>query len=498
MQPCSLLIRGGALITDPRLDNCIIENGAVCVQDDRIIDVGDYAELKWRYLPEQELGSPEHIVSAGLINAHDHGRAPSALQLGIPDDQLEAWLVDLLRLPALDSRLGTSYAGARQIEAGITTVAHSFYEGAAGCYETALRQTAQAYRDTGMRAMLVLSVLDQSIIAALLQQVQGDLPRELKQFVQQFPGSRSALVEEYFDVLSRWRQSGDERLSVMAGPVSVHWCSDALLQRLWRTAKEWGLQLQTHLLESPYQARSARARYGRSAIEHMLDLELLTPSLSCAHCVQVDENDIRLLAAHNVSVVHNAGSNLRLHNGIAPLSAMRRAGVNIALGLDSQSLNDNADMLQEMRLVGALHRDAAGQESPAPELSARELWQMATINGATALGIGDETGSLLPGKKADIVLWKPDTGRWPPVPGVDAIERLLYGGEAFRADTVVIGGDTVLRQGRLVHVDKAALEGEIEHQLRQPASQERQRFCERVRALKPYIKRYLNTYNMNA
>ena len=485
-QRCSLLLRGGAVIADPRQP--AIADGAVCVDDDRIVAVGTYADLRRRYAPARELGSPQHVLLPGFINAHDHGRAPSSLQVGIADDALELWIVDLLRQPDVDPALATAYACAGQIEAGVTTVLHSFFEGAAGRYAAAVDATAAGYSAAGMRAVLALSVLDQSHIAAWLQAATPLLPAALRQWAETFLRARRPLpADEYFEVAPAWcADHRGARVSAMLGPVSVHWCSETLLLRIWREAEAVAAHLQTHLLESPYQRRSALAQYGRSAVAYLAERGLLTPRLSCAHCVQVGENDIALLAEAGVSVVHNPGSNLRLGNGIAPLPAMLRGGVNVALGLDSLALNDDGDMLQEMRLAACLHRPA-----DVPDTAA--VLAMATINGARALGIEDRVGTLAAGKKADLVLLRraPLDAVCEASPATDAAQLVLRA-RRRDVDSVVIDGRVVLHQGRHLSIDKEALQREIGAVLRRSPAAELQ-WRQRVKALKPYLRKLLET-----
>ena len=398
VQHCSLIARGGLVIPDPE-DSATIEDGAVCIQDDRIVAVGAYDQLRQDFIAEKTLGSPSQMVLPGLVNAHDHVRAPSTLQLGIPDAKLELWILDLLRLPGVDPYLSTALACMQMIESGVTTVVHSFYEGEAGRYAPVLADTRRAIEDSGIRAAMVLSMLDQSIVESLLIDLLPDLPNRLNESVQGFLNDRRRVaIEEYLDVLGD-SDAGQQntRVQIMAGPVSVHWCSEDLLLKIWREAEIRNMRMQTHLLESPFQQRESLARFGKSAVEYMDDLGLLSPRLSCAHCVHVTEWDIELLAASGTSVVHNASSNRRLLNGIAPIENMLRNGVNVALGLDSLAENDDDDMFHEMRLVSMMH---CNSHSDQHSITARQSLAMASVNGAKALGIEDSVGTLVPGKKS--------------------------------------------------------------------------------------------------
>lgn len=492
MRDCSLLIRAGVLVTDPRQSPGVIYDGALCTEGDHIVAVGAYRELAAAFRPQRELGGPETILVPGLVNAHDHGRAPSALQLGVPDDMLEAWMVDLLRLPVLDPRDATACAALEQLASGITTSSNSFY--ARSDYRAQLDATAAGYRDAGLRVGLVASTLDQSVVAQLLSAVMPQLAPAAQDFVRSFLAARKApQLSEYFATLREFpARSTDGRQWLLAGPVSLHWCSEPLLNEIWRAAEERDLPLQTHLLESPYQARTAQARYGQSAVAHMQQLGLLQAQLSCAHCVQVTAADMELLAQAQVSVVHNASSNLRLRNGIAPVPQMLQRGINVALGLDSQSLNDDGDMWQELRLVARLH------QSVEQGLSARQVWAMATINGARALGVESLTGTLEVGKKADLLLLDGNAGAaaWPALPAGDraeqVFERLVALTDRAAIAAVLVDGELLMQRGRHCRLDRQTIVGRLHEQLAQQAlDSEREAFGRQLTALKPALQRYV-------
>ena len=491
VQHCSMIVRGGVVIADPLNETGTIEDGAVCIQDDRIVAVGAYDHLRKDFIAEKILGSNHHLVIPGLINAHDHGRAPSTLQLGVPDDQLELWILDLLRLPGIDPYLSVAFACMQMIESGVTTVVHSFYEAKAGQYGAVLADTARAFEESGIRAGMVLSILDQSIIETLLNGLVCELPDSLQVSVQGLLQERQRVtVEEYLDVLREWhakQQNG--RVWVMTGPVSVHWCSEHLLLRIWQEAEALGMGIQTHLLESPYQQKESLARYGKSAVEYLAALGLLSPRLSCAHCVHVNERDIELLAASGTSVVHNVSSNLRLGNGIAPINNMLRHGVNIALGLDSQTLNDDEDMLQEMRLVSTLH---GALSDDAHRLGARRILGMASINGARALGIGDNLGTLVPGKKADLALLDVNNLHGTYVnPHPDIADLLLHRAKADNVETVIINGEIVMEAGRHTSFDKENLKLELVKQLARQTGGCEQNLTTMIAELKPYARKLI-------
>ena len=483
VERCSMIVRGSTVIDDPRSPAGWIEDGAVCIRGDQIVAVGSFEVLRQSFESDCIVGSADHIVLPGLVNAHDHGRGPTAFQMGIPDDVLESWILDLARLPAIDPYLTTAYSSVQLIESGVTTVLNSFYEGNAAAYEAVLADTARAYSDSGIRAQLVLSILDQSAAGRLAKACLPHVSDDFKPDVVRFAQSRNPIpFDDYAGIVRTWQEKlSAGRVGIMMGPVSFHWCSEELLARIWETARSLGLYIQMHLLESEQQRRDAEERYQMSAVAYLAKAGMLSPAVSCAHCVKVDERDLELLAESGAWVVHNASSNLRLCNGIAPVGSMLQHGVNVALGLDSQAMNDDADMFQEMRLVHMLQRVLNGNvESP----TAGQVLAMATVNGASALGMADQVGILAEGKKADLILVNRSRIETPIMDGECGIaERLVVRGKAQDVDTVIVDGEVVYQDGRHLKLDKKALEEAIREQVRAPRTRETIRFHQMVKEL---------------
>lgn len=495
-QACSLLVRAGVMITDPRESPGIIRDAALCIDGDRIVAVGHHAELAAAFRPQQVLGGSDAVVMPGLVNAHDHGRAPSALQLGVEDDLLEAWLVDLLRLPAVDARDAVRYAALEQLESGITTTSNSFFVPAN--YRAELEAAAAAYRAVGLRVALVASSLDQSPVAALMAAVAPQLKPPQRQFVAEFLAHRRPPdLTDFLTTLDDYPAfTADMRQWLIAGPVSVHWCSDALLDRIWSSAARRGLPLQTHLLESAYQAATAMARHGHSIVHFMHQRRLLQPNLSCAHCVYLTASDMALLAAVGVSVIHNAGSNLRLRNGTAPIEQMMAAGINVALGLDSQGISDDADMWQEMRLVARVHQQSERA------ISGRQILAMATVNGAKALGMEQVTGTLTVGKKADVLMLnrRARSNRCLPLcnPEHDAeqvFERVALLGDKQAVSAVIVNGDVLMREGFHTALDKQQIGSRLRDGLAEHRASIRPHFGDHIAAIKPVLRRHIISFS---
>ena len=491
-KPCSLLIRGGIVVPAPNDAGSFIEDGAVCARGDRIVAVGSFRELLRDYAPEVVCGSDRHLVIPGLVNAHDHVRAPSTRQLGVHDDVLEAWIVDLLRLPQVDPHLASTLACCRQLRSGVTTVVNSFYEGSGERYESVLADTVAGCERSGIRTLMSLSILDRSVVAELLGDVLPHLPASVGTWVRGFLSARDRVSEsDYFNIVRKWHATAHSgRTRFMMGPVSVHWCSDKLLQAIWEQARALDLPIQTHLLESPYQRNGATARYWESVIQYMSKAGLLSPRLSCAHCVHVTEPDIELLAGAGVSVIHCPSSNRRLKTGTAPVGRMLQAGVNVGVGLDSLAMDDDDDMLREMRHVARV--SAADDRRLVPVRPGLAL-TMATVNGAAALGMLDDAGTLEAGKKADIVALNlsdrsdldagSDLDTW-----TDSalLDRIVDSAQKSDVDTVIVDGEIVVEHGRHRHIDEQALLEEI-HAALATGPHRKPQDDAMVAGLKPYV-----------
>ena len=207
----------------------------------------------------------------------------------------------------------------------------------------------------------------------------------------------------FADLWERWNHQ--ERSRIQLAPANLHWCSDEALKALEEPAPKYRVGMHMHLVETAYQKEYAKRRTGTTAAGYLDDLGLLGPQMTLGHGVWLTEADVERVAATGTMICHNASSNLRLRSGVAPLNHWTACGVRVAMGLDEAGINDDRDMLQEMRLVLRLHR-VPGMEDDVP--TCPQVFQMATEHGALTTGFADSIGTLAPGKAADLVLV-----RWP-------------------------------------------------------------------------------------
>ena len=498
------LVRGGYVVTDASKlpSGGLIEGGAVAIEDDRVAAVGPYEELKARYPAADEIGQDRHVVIPGLVNTHHHGWGLTSFQLGFTDDSLETWIPDIWQMKVVDAYLDTLWADMRNIRSGVTTLLHAAYGRDWSNYEGETRAKLRAHADSGIRAGYAVHVLNQNtFVYKDDEDFLATLPGELAGRIRAILGEmKLASAEDFFDLTEALvgEYDGHSRIRVMMCPVAPQWCSDDLLRRIRRAASELGIAIHLHCLESPYQREFGRSSYGTSTVEHLEQLDFLGPDVSFGHAVWLSEGDMDICAATGTSVCHNASSNLRLRVGILPAARMLEKGVNVSIGMDGTTLNDDEDMLQELRLVAKLHRLPRGLEyMPCP--TSFDVLTMGTVNGGRSLAMESVIGKLEPGYKADVVLIDADGFVKPYLdPRVHIVDAVLYRARGMDVDTVLVNGEVVLRDKAFVGLD----ENEILEQLVASAEAEpsllTKRWMDAMADLKPHVVRFYERWETPA
>jgi 5-methylthioadenosine/S-adenosylhomocysteine deaminase len=248
----------------------------------------------------------------------------------------------------------------------------------------------------------------------------------------------------------RWE--GDSLVSIAVEPHSPYLCSPALLEAAGRIARERGLRLILHLSETRDEVETVRKKFGLTPVGHLAHLGLLSPQLLACHCVVLTDEDIALLKDFDVKVAHNPESNMKLASGVAPVPRLLEAGVCVSLGTDGCASNNNLDMFQEMDTAAKLHKVTRLDPTV---LDARRTLEMATIDGARALGIEHLTGSLSVGKRADIIVI--DTRKPHLVPLYRPESHLVYAVAGSDVSYSLINGRVVMAERRIETLDAAAL-----------------------------------------
>lgn len=482
------IVRGRWVLQDAQN---VITDGAVVVRGDTIAEVGTWRGIRERYPQAEVSGSAKHAVIPGLINAHHHSNGVTALQQGVGDQLLEPWLLSLAKRRRAGTYHSTLLSAARLLRTGVTAVVdvHSG-RGTPEAFQETIEEGLRAYDASGMRVAFAAGMTEQSFLVwDDDERFLSSLPPEVRALAAaRLPAAETLTPDDYFAVMDHlWRRYGQHpRIDVWFGPPGPQWVSDAFMVRIAERAKAYGTGIQTHLLESVYERYHGRRVYERPTLLHLGDLDVLSPRISFAHGVWLTEDEIEVAADNGAHVSHNPSSNLRLRAGIAPLNAMLAAGLNVGLGMDGTTLNDDEDMFAEMRLALNLHR-APRLSAPAPE--AADIWRMATEGGARLFQAGGRLGRLAPGYAADLVLLKLERMLWPwTAPEVDPALLLLTRAAARDVETVFVGGKVVLQEGKPLHIDVVAAGEALADTLEAtPFPQEAE---EMVQALLPHLKAY--------
>ena len=491
------IVRGGFVLTmQERVDGRgIIKDGAVYVSGKDIIEVGPYRGLKAQYPTATVIGSPRFWVMPGFVNAHQHGKGMTSFQLGALDEPLELTRVQPVLQAKIPPYLDTLYAAQRMIEAGVTTCLHYNSSRGPTQYESDVRDRMKAYREAGIRVSFGLDIRDRNHVVYGDEEFLATLPKSLQETAREKltqprttdAGDYFRLVEGFTDEL---RSDRHGRMRIFLTPAGPQWCTEDLLRSIRRVADERRLGIQIHVLETKYQRAYFHRTYEKSAVEWLDELGFLTPQVSLAHGVWLSQLDIAIVAGRGSAVVHNPSSNLRLKSGIAPLPLLHSAGIRLALGLDSSTLNDDMDMLQEMRLGANLQR-VPGVSSATVPLA--KIFRMATVNGSDVLGWGKVSGTLEPGKRADLVLLDSRTLTHPYLSlQHNPIQALLYRGRASDVDTVMVDGEILYRGKKHLRLDSKGLARQLKKSIEPSAVNAGKSF---EAELLPYAIRYYQAWD---
>ena len=494
------IVRGRHVICgiDPDGRARIVDDGAVWQRDGVILEIASFDALRTRAPGVEVLGGVHDVVLPGFVNAHHHtGLTP--IQHGVLYEPVEFWLPEFMGFRAVDPGLDTLYSAIEMVESGVTTVQHIYGSplGSADRWHEAPDAIIGAYARVGMRVSFSFMLRDRNrIVYGGDEEFVAGLPPDLRGAVSAFLAERTAPAEAYLgffeELARRWNPRTSATVRVQLAPANHHWCTDEALERQRDTAERFDVGLHMHLLETPYQGAFAERTVGRSAVEHLAKLGLLGPRLTIGHGIWMSRQDLDLVASSGTLVCHNPSSGLRVQSGIAPVAALVHRGVRVALGIDQAGINDDRDILQEMRLAWCLQRGAG---HGADVLDAAQVFRMATEHGAATTGFADTIGTLAPGRAADIVLmdWREVAHPYLD-PRTPLIEALLHRAKAHAVHTVLVGGTPIMRDHRLVGVSKADVHAALAEQLARPLTSREEERRALARALRPHIAAFYRSW----
>jgi 5-methylthioadenosine/S-adenosylhomocysteine deaminase len=424
----TLLTNAHILTMDVKLNQ--YNPGAIAIDGDSIVAVGPEAEIKKEYAGRETLDCKGNFLMPGLINAHTH--VPMTLLRGLADDlRLDVWLMGYMMPVEREFvspefvRLGTQIACAELIRSGVTTFNDMYY------YE---EDIAKATADAGMRAVCGQSIL-------------------------KFPTPDAASYEDSMemarDYIKRWK--GHPLIVPSIAPHAVYTTTPEILRASAELAKEFDVPLHIHISETAFEVENMRNESGMPVVPYVKKQGLFEAKVIAAHCVHIDTGEMRTLLHAGAGVSHNPSSNLKLASGFAPVMKMLETGLNVGIGTDGPASNNDLDMFEEVRLAAFIAKAVTNDPTSLPAATALT---MATRLGAKALHIGDLTGSLTPGLRADLILIDAAPMHNSPRFSRDAngaYAQIVYASKSTDVSDVMVNGKWLMRDRKLTTLNETEL-----------------------------------------
>ncbi|NPA51313.1 MAG: amidohydrolase [Aquificae bacterium] len=391
----------------------------IIIKDKKILDIGTNKAEKFS---GKTIDASNMIAIPGLINAHTHA-AMTLLRGYGSDNPLKVWLEEYIW--PIENRFvsyefvkdGTDIACYEMLRNGITCFVDMYF------YEEAV---AQRVKQSGMRAVLCTGILD--------------FPS---------PGAKDSKesLEKTKDFIAKFKT--DEQIYPCVGPHAPYTCSPETLEKAMEIAFEFDTLFHIHLSETEFEVEQIKDRYGATPIKHLDNIGILNDRILAAHVVHPTEEEINLMAEKDVKVAHCPESNLKLASGISPVPQMLKEGITVSIGTDGTASNDDLDIIGEISTAAKLHK---GFWKDPTLLNAKQALLMATREGAKALRLEDKIGSIEKDKYADIVLIDKNTPHLQPM--FDPYVQIVYSGKGLDVDTVIVGGNIVVKNKDVINIDK--------------------------------------------
>jgi cytosine/adenosine deaminase-related metal-dependent hydrolase len=401
---------------------------------------------------------PRSFVLPAFVNAHDHARAPTSSfgALGMP---LESWILRSTLGTPVDPYLTAASALARSAKAGCAAmmVHYTRPSGTMPLVEEA-KAIARAASEVGIRIAFALAVRDQNPIVygdsePVLSSLSVDDRKTIEELFVRAPMSPKAYIELTDAIASA---ISGPKIDVQLGPAGVQWCSKPLLEAVAENSAQTGRRIHMHLLETVYQRAWADKNFPDGIVRYLRDIGLLSERLTLAHCIHARPDELEMIAASGARIVTNFSSNMHLRSGLAPIAAAHRCGCAIAVGVDGLALDEDDDVLREMRLVQMMHGGLGFRRT----WTCAEFFGLAVRNGRSATG-APGTGELATGAPADFVTIDLDRLDRDQIMPVDPLALLFARGNASLLRDVVVDGRVIVSEGRCTGVDLPAIEKEL-------------------------------------
>ncbi|MBI4843200.1 MAG: amidohydrolase [Nitrospirae bacterium] len=407
-------------------DLSIINDGAVAVSGTDIAAAGAFSDISKKYSSSNVTDGTEKVIFPGFVNTHTH--AAMVYFRGIADDlPLQEWLEKHI-WPNEMKWLSAEFVGdavelacLEMLKGGVTTFNDMyFYENIAGEKLTSI----------GMRAVLGSGIID--------------FP--WKDY-SQGPDDYFRKAEEH---IRNWK--GNELVTTAVAPHATFTCSPENYTRARELAEKYGVRLHTHLAETEFEVAQCRQRFGKTPVEHLDSIGFLSERVSAAHCVWLTDNDIDILAKKKVGVAHCIESNLKLASGFAPVPKLLKAGITVGLGTDGAASNNDLNILGELSTAAKVHKAVSSDPTV---VNSKTALLMATKAGAEIIGLGEITGSIKPGKRADLVIASLNRPHLLPI--YDIYSHIAYSMRPSDIETVMVNGKILIDKGELMTANEEAI-----------------------------------------
>jgi cytosine/adenosine deaminase-related metal-dependent hydrolase len=430
-------------------DRTLLENVVLRHDGGTIIDISQAAP---------SATGPRSLVLPAFVNAHDHAR-PTASSFGALGMPLESWILRSALGTPVDPYLTAASALARAARAGCAAmmIHYTRPSGRMPLVEEA-RTIAKAASDVGIRIAFAIAVRDQNLVVygdsePVLSQLSGDDRKTIEELFVRAPMSPKAYIELTDAIASA---IAGPKVDVQLGPAGVQWCSKPLLEAVAENSAQTGRRIHMHLLETIYQRAWADQHFPDGIVRYLRDIGFLSDRLTLAHCIHARLDEIEMIAASGARIVTNFSSNLHLRSGLAPIAAAHKCGCAIAVGVDGLALDEDDDVLREMRLVQMMHGGLGFKRT----WTCAEFLALAIANGRKATG-APGTGALVSGAPADFVTIDLDRLDRDQIMPVDAVDLLFSRGNASLLRVLVVDGRLIVSEGRCTGVDLPAIENEL-------------------------------------
>ena len=412
----TILIKN-ALILNP--ENNIEGKKDLLIKNDLIEDIGENIASD---NADKIIDAENKILLPGFVNTHTH--LSMALFRGLADDlALDEWLNDNIwpmeaNLNGYYCYIGALLGAVELIKSGTTTFSDMYFY---------MEDVAKAVDESGLRAVLSYGMIDFGV-----------------------EEKRIAEIEENMRLFKNCHNTADGRIKVFFGPHSPYTASEELLKEVRRLADENGIGIHIHVSETQKEIDDVSSEKGLRPFEYLDSIGFLGPDVVCAHSVWLSDNEIEIIKKHDVKVSHNPCSNMKLASGIAPVSKLIENDICVAIGTDGASSNNNLDLIEELKTASLLQKVSTLDPKV---LDSDESLAMGTINGARALGLDDEIGSIEVGKKADLILI--DTNNANMVPDSSKLSsNIIYSANGSNVDTTICNGKILMENKKLTTLDE--------------------------------------------